>query len=66
MSGLPSPVPQKNSPSASVTVLVVVAEGTWYTTVRLAVICSRALEKVRASVPPAVETEPVTLYRALQ
>ena len=28
-SGLPSPVPQKNNPSASDTVLVVVADGTW-------------------------------------
>ena len=66
MSGVPSPVPQKNNPSAKVTVLVVVAVGFWYTTVILAVICSRALEKVKAKVPPAVETELVTLYRVLQ
>jgi len=32
MSGEPSPVPQKNSPSAMDTVLVVVALGFWYTT----------------------------------
>ena len=46
--------------------LVVVALGFWYTTVILAVICSKEPEKVRFKVPPPADTDGVMLYRVLQ